>query len=107
MRKMFIILGAPILAGEKSRYSGMQFNSLNENNSDMSIRSREKYNVNFAYTSIYKNSPIPYCQRLLNHHDEARQEEERGGGEENERKPKGNHDLYKFPKGRHARKKAP
>jgi len=30
------------------------------------IRSREKYIVNFARTSTYKNSTIPYCQRLLN-----------------------------------------
>ena len=30
------------------------------------IRHREKYSVNFARTSSYKNSTIPYCQRLLN-----------------------------------------
>jgi len=30
------------------------------------LRHREKYSVNFARTSSYKNSTIPYCQRLLN-----------------------------------------
>ena len=53
---------------------------LNENNSDKNVRSREKYKVNFAFTTTYKNSALPYCQRLLNHREEARREEERGGG---------------------------
>ena len=30
------------------------------------IRDREKYKVNFAHKNIYKNSTIPFCQRLLN-----------------------------------------
>ena len=32
------------------------------------IRDREYFNVNFAHTEDYKNSAIPYCQRLLNSH---------------------------------------
>ena len=32
------------------------------------IRDREHFNVNFARTEDYKNSAIPYCQRLLNLH---------------------------------------
>ena len=32
------------------------------------IRTHEKFKVNFAKTSSYKNSTIPYCQRLLNSH---------------------------------------
>ena len=46
------------------------------------IRNREKYKVNFAYTNTYKNSAIPYCQRLLNQLETRRGEEEerrRGG----------------------------
>ena len=45
------------------------------------IRNREKYLVNFASTNFYKNSAIPYCQRLLNTMDEK----ERNGGEEEPR----------------------
>ena len=30
------------------------------------VRNPEKFSVNFAKTSIYKKSAIPYCQRLLN-----------------------------------------
>ena len=32
------------------------------------IRKPEKFHVNFAKTSKYKKSAIPYCQRLLNDH---------------------------------------
>ena len=32
------------------------------------VRSSEKYKVNFARTSRYMQSTIPYCQRLLNKH---------------------------------------
>ena len=31
-------------------------------------RNREKFTVNFARTDTYKDSTIPYCQRLLNQH---------------------------------------
>ena len=37
---------------------------LNEQN----VRKAEKFTVNFAKTSTYKNSSVPYCQRLLNKH---------------------------------------
>ena len=39
---------------------------LNQVQSDYDIREREKYVVNFARTSAYQTSAIPYCQRLLN-----------------------------------------
>ena len=32
------------------------------------MRKKEAFKVNFARTSCYKNSTIPYCQRLLNQH---------------------------------------
>ena len=35
-------------------------------NASQEIRKREKYKVNFAFTNTYKNSAVPYCQRLLN-----------------------------------------
>ena len=56
------------------------------------VRSREKFKVNFAYTNAYKNSAIPYCQRLLNQREEMRRREEKegsergGGGEEKTRR---------------------
>ena len=34
--------------------------------SEYSFRERERYQVNFARTSAYQNSTIPFCQRLLN-----------------------------------------
>ena len=49
----------------------------NQTNTNQIIN-REKYLVNFASTNFYKNSAIPYCQRLLNTMDEK----ERDGGEE-------------------------
>ena len=53
---------------------------LNTNNSmQHDIRNREKYAVNFAYTNIYKNSTIPFCQRLLN--SATAEDEGAGGGE--------------------------
>ena len=42
---------------------------------ESNIRHTEKYSVNFARTENYRNSAIPYCQRLLN--EDYRQEEER------------------------------
>ena len=35
---------------------------------DHDLRSNEPFKVNFARTSSYQNSTIPYCQRLLNQH---------------------------------------
>ena len=40
---------------------------LNENECAPNTRNSEKFHVNFAYTEGYKNSAIPYLQRLLNH----------------------------------------
>ena len=34
--------------------------------SEHNFRSTEKYVVNFASTENYKNSTLPFCQRLLN-----------------------------------------
>ena len=38
-------------------------------------REAEKYQVNFAKTENYKNSAVPFCQRLLN--EDYMQEEDR------------------------------
>ena len=40
--------------------------------SAVTMRQREPFKVNFAYTETYKNSAIPYCQRLLNELEEER-----------------------------------
>ena len=42
---------------------------------DQNVRSREKYKVNFAHTEGYRNSAVPYCQRLLNADVRAREAE--------------------------------
>ena len=39
---------------------------LNNKNHDMKSRKKEKYEVNYANTGRYKDSAIPYMQRLLN-----------------------------------------
>jgi hypothetical protein len=44
------------------------------------LREAEKYQVNFSRTENYKNSAVPFCQRLLNEdyrHEEQRQKERR------------------------------
>jgi hypothetical protein len=45
------------------------------------VRNREVYKVNHANTEAYRNSAIPFCQRLLNTHtlEEKRREEEEQG----------------------------
>ena len=40
----------------------------NPEKSDLKLRKREIFKVNFAHTTSYKKSAIPYCQRLLNNH---------------------------------------
>ena len=40
----------------------------NENKIGQKLRNREIFRVNFARTSDYQSSSIPYCQRLLNEH---------------------------------------
>ena len=44
---------------------------------DHDLRETEKYVVNFAHTENYRNSAVPYCQRLLNEDHAARVESER------------------------------
>ena len=41
---------------------------LNPIETNLEVRKREKFYVNFARTTTYKNSAIPYCQRKLNVH---------------------------------------
>ena len=41
---------------------------LNPNIPECKVRDLEKFKVNFARTSAYLKSTIPYCQRLLNKH---------------------------------------
>ena len=41
---------------------------LAQNSSAYKIREKEMFQVNFARTSTYKDSTIPFCQRLLNQH---------------------------------------
>ena len=46
------------------------------------VRDHEEFKVNHAYNNFYKNSAIPFNQRLLNKHaKESRQEKRRRGGE--------------------------
>jgi hypothetical protein len=49
----------------------------NLNNTNMEIRSREPFSVNFGRTEAYRRSTIPYCQRLLN--DQFMRSPEDGG----------------------------
>ena len=41
---------------------------INKSAGMLNVRIREKFQVNFAATSTYKDSTIPFCQRLLNTH---------------------------------------
>ena len=41
---------------------------MNPNQNNHLVRSHELFKVNFAKTSTYKKSAIPFCQRLLNEH---------------------------------------
>ena len=41
---------------------------LNQVTSEYYIRDKELFHVNFARTSTYKKSAIPFCQRMLNDH---------------------------------------
>ena len=55
----------------------------------LNLRNPEKYRVNFAHTENYRNSTIPYCQRLLNYDymlkEEKRKEQERAREQEKAR----------------------
>ena len=40
---------------------------------DQNVQNREKYKVNFAHTVNYRQSAVPFCQRLLNEDTRARE----------------------------------
>ena len=46
------------------------------------IRHTEKFQVNFAHTENYKNSAVPFCQRLLNQDNIDQKEKERARREQ-------------------------
>jgi hypothetical protein len=46
------------------------------------VRRTEKFRVNFARTENYRQSAVPYCQRLLNQHDLLEEEKRRMRREE-------------------------
>ena len=46
------------------------------------VRRSEKYHVNFAHTESYRQSTVPYCQRLLNQHELMEEERRRTRREE-------------------------
>ena len=46
------------------------------------VREREEFVVNFARTRQYKESAIPFCQRLLKSHFRERREAGAGAGAE-------------------------
>ena len=52
-----------------------------KNESTINLRQSETFKVNFAHTQSYKNSAIPFCQRLLNERAEIAR---RRGSEEEE-----------------------
>ena len=49
-------------------------------NNSLETRGREEFKVNFRRTQQYKNSAIPYCQRLLNEHWQQLEDGEDSGG---------------------------
>ena len=58
----------------------------------LDLRHTEKFQVNFAHTENYKNSTVPYCQRLLNRDyidqkekEQARKEQQQARAREQER----------------------
>ena len=52
-------------------------NPVDDQNVSNNIRNPEKYSVNFAHTVNYKNSAVPYCQRLLNHDHQQKEDRRR------------------------------
>ena len=46
------------------------------------VRRTKKYTVNFAHTENYRQSSVPYCQRLLNKYDMMEEEKRRKRREE-------------------------
>ena len=45
------------------------------------VRNSEKCIVNFAHTKNYKNSAVPYCQRLLNQDHQEQEERQKASVE--------------------------
>jgi hypothetical protein len=70
---------ARCLAFAKSCLKNKQTESMFPLNPDTqhNLREAEKYTINFAHTENYRNSAVPYCQRLLNQDHAARAERER------------------------------
>ena len=52
-------------------------NPVDDQNVSNNIRNPEKYSVNFAHTVNYKNSAVPYCQRLLNYDHQQKEDKRR------------------------------
>ena len=48
------------------------------------LRNTDKFQVNFAHTENYKNSAVPYCQRLLNQDAADQKEKEQARAREQE-----------------------
>ena len=46
---------------------------LNTQTNTHDVRNHETFQVNFAKTSTYRDSTVPFCQRLLNEHFEAKE----------------------------------
>ena len=46
----------------------MRLYPIHENNPIYNVRQKKVFKVKFARTTMYKNSTIPFCQRLLNKH---------------------------------------
>ena len=76
---------------------------VNQNNIH-NVRKHEKFQVNHANNEFYRNSALPYCQRLLNHHYRALEE---GGGREVERRTQGGQDRFNGHRGRRRRQRLP
>jgi hypothetical protein len=50
------------------------------------LRNTEKYHIHFAHRENYKNSSVPYCQKLLNQDHKEQEERKRAKGKEQEAK---------------------
>ena len=56
---------------------------------DQNVRNHEKFKVNFAHTERYRQSAVPFCQRLLNQDASARSREARARTAEEARRGEG------------------
>ena len=65
----------------KNPHTKQMFPLNTERSNRVSVRHAEKYLVNFARTENYRNSAIPYCQRLLNEDNKQEQERMKEGRE--------------------------